>query len=96
MTSWAFFQTDICSKDIVRVIPTYLMIRGAEFPRETAFQIRDKAKRQRGHIYSFLWALDLSLAVYLKKKKNWVNWTLLEFKMSAKDMIKRMKRQAIV
>lgn len=79
---------------MVRMIPTYLMIYGAEFPRETAFQVRGRTKRQLGHIYSFLWALDFSSGSIFEKKK-WVSWTLLKFKMSAKDTIKTMKRQAV-
>lgn len=53
---------------MVRVIPTYLMIYGAEFPRETAFQVRSRTKRQPGCIYSFLWALDFSSGSIIEKK----------------------------
>lgn len=53
---------------MVRMIPTYLMIYGAEFPRETAFQVRGRTKRQLGHIYSFLWALDFSSGSIFEKK----------------------------
>ena len=51
------------------MIPTYIMIYGAEFPKETAFQIRGEANRQPGHIYSFLWALNLITGSMFEKKK---------------------------
>ena len=53
-----------------RMFSTYFMIHGAEFPRVTAFETSGKINMQPGHIYSFLWALDLNPG-RMSEGKNW-------------------------